>query len=144
MLNDFPFTNSQQVSKLSQVYLTVLTRIRKCMDGEPPMLLLAPRELTRITGSVESSLLLSQIIYWTDRTKNSDGWIYKTYQEWQEEIGLKKCRIISAKKKLESMGIIVTKVKKNYKGVPVIHYRLLVGSLLQTIDDYYSGRKKRK
>lgn len=145
MSDDFmPFTTSQQVSKLSAVYRTVFMKIRKCMDGEPPMLLLAPRELTRITGSIESSLLLSQILYWSDRTENDEGWIYKTYQEWHEEIGLKICRIKTARENLESMGIISTKVKKTYRGVPTIHYRLLIGNLLQIIDDYYTGLKKKE
>lgn len=145
MTDDFmPFTTSQQVSKLPAVYRTVLKKIRECLDGEQPMLLLAPRELTRITGSIESSLFLSQIMYWSDRTENKEGWIYKTYQEWHEEIGLKICRIKTAKENLESMGIIATKVKKTYRGVPTIHYRLMTGNLLQIIDDYYAGLEKKE
>jgi DnaD/phage-associated family protein len=75
------------------------------------------------TGDIETALFLSQVIYWTDRTTRKDGFFYKTDEEWREEIRLSRYAIRKARKKLEEMGILETKVKKA-NGNPTVHYRL--------------------
>jgi len=85
-------------------------------------ILTIPRIFIAYTGDLESALLLSQIIYWSD--KKDGGWIYKTYEEWFNEIGLNEYRVRKARKKLERMGVLETKVKKA-NGNPTLHYRLL-------------------
>ena len=47
-----------------------------------------PRLFIDWTGDHISALLLSQIIYWFSRTKDSDGWFYKSAKEWQDELGI--------------------------------------------------------
>jgi hypothetical protein len=36
--------------------------------------------------NVLSFFLTNQILYWTDRTSDPDGWFYKTYDDWDQEI----------------------------------------------------------
>jgi hypothetical protein len=43
-------------------------------------------ELVELTGDVISALLLQQLCYWTSRTRNADGWIYKTGPDLAEEL----------------------------------------------------------
>lgn len=43
------------------------------------------RAFARLAGSVHAGLLLSQAVYWSRRTSDSDGWFYKTQAEWTEE-----------------------------------------------------------
>ncbi|WP_299090429.1 helix-turn-helix domain-containing protein [uncultured Metabacillus sp.] len=74
-------------------------------------------------GDIESALMLSQILYWSDRTKSKDGYFYKSDGEWSEEIKLSKYAIRKARNKLEKLKIIETKVKKA-EGNPTVHYRL--------------------
>lgn len=40
------------------------------------------------SGSTSAAILLSQAWYWSARTKDSDGWFYKTEEDWEEETGL--------------------------------------------------------
>lgn len=92
------------------------------------------------TGSVESALLLSQIIYWTDRTTREDGFFYKTDDEWHKEIKISKYSIRKARKKLESMGFLETKIKKA-NGSPTVHYRLDKESFINSFISFLRNRK---
>jgi len=85
-------------------------------------LLAIPREFINITEDINSALLLSQLLYWTSKSKN-DGWIYKTYKDWNEEIGLSEYQVRLATKKLKSLHLVETKIKKA-NGNPTLHYRL--------------------
>ncbi len=57
------------------------------------------RALVDLTGSVQAALMLSQAIYWQERVTREDGWWYKSIDEWQEETGLNRRRLETARKK---------------------------------------------
>lgn len=44
--------------------------------------------LARLTGSVSSGIMLSQAIYWSSRTRDPDGWFWKSQKEWFDETAL--------------------------------------------------------
>lgn len=76
----------------------------------------------KITGSTNAALLLSQAFYWTKRTKDSEGWFWKTRDEWMEETGLTESELDGAREKCRSAGVIEEKLK----GVPAtLHYRVV-------------------
>jgi hypothetical protein len=75
-----------------------------------------------LTGSLEAALLLAQIIFWSDRTKDKAGWFAKSYKEWHEEIALSEYQVRNAAKTLIEFGV-ETKLKK-FNGSPTLHYRL--------------------
>jgi len=91
-------------------------------------------------GDIETAILLSQIIYWTDRTTRNDGFFYKTDEDWQEEIRLSKYAIRKARKKLEEMGFLETKVKKA-NGNPTVHYRLDRHRFVESFISFLRNRK---
>ena len=65
-------------------------------------ILTIPKELIHYCeGDINSALLLSQLIYWQDKIKNKEGWIYKTYKDWEDEICLNEYHIRKARKYLE-------------------------------------------
>lgn len=70
-----------------------------------------------------TAVLLNQIIYWSDKTSRKDGYFYKTYQEWQEEIYLSEYQVRKSVKKLKELGFLETSVKKA-NGNPTLHYKL--------------------
>lgn len=73
--------------------------------------------LVGVTGAV----MLSQALYWTKRTKNSDGWFYKTQEEWEEETGLTRFEQEGARKKLRGARFW----KEKLSGVPAtLHFRI--------------------
>lgn len=86
-------------------------------------ILTIPRVFIDYTGDIKSALLLSQLLYWSGKTKTDDGWVYKTYQEWNFEISLSKNEVYSAVKRLKALGILKTKVQKA-NGNPTVHYKI--------------------
>lgn len=81
-----------------------------------------PREfIVKLDGDVCAALFLSQLIYWSD--KGYDEWIFKSYADWEQELGLKKKKVMAIKAKLEMLGLIRTKVKK-VNNSPTVHYLL--------------------
>ena len=78
-----------------------------------------PRLLVLLTGSHTCALLLNQIIFWS--SKKDDGWFYKSYDNWNEELLLTKKQVMSYAEKLEKMGVIERKLKK-VKGAPTCWY----------------------
>lgn len=103
--------------------------------------LIIPRTYIDITGNIEDALLLSQIVYWTDRTKMDDGWFAKSYAEWQDEIALSKYQVMAATKRLAVAGV-ETMVRK-FNGAPTVHYRLRKSDFALWIVKKLDERKSR-
>ena len=66
---------------------------------------------------------LNQLVYWSDKTKRTDGYFYKTYKEWHEELRLSRYQIDKSIAKLKELGLIETALKKA-NGAPTLHYKL--------------------
>jgi hypothetical protein len=70
-------------------------------------------KLRRITGSTNATIFLCQLIYWIGKEdEKSDGWVYKTAEEIEEETGLSYDEQKTARKKLIENGIIQEKYKR--------------------------------
>lgn len=80
-------------------------------------------ELTRITQKTTATLLLCQLIYWGNKGKLAEGWVYKTSGELMDETGLTRHEQESARKKLRELGLITEKLAKQ-EGAPVVHFRV--------------------
>lgn len=76
------------------------------------------RAFVRLGIGVTGALFLSQALYWSKRTKDPEGWFYKTIEDWQEETGLTREEQLTIKKKLTNLGFL--EVKK--KGVPATNH----------------------
>ena len=46
------------------------------------------RHYVSLGCGINGSLMLSQMVYWSKRTKDQNGYFYKTQDEWLEETGL--------------------------------------------------------
>lgn len=94
-------------------------------------LITIPRVFMDYTEDINSALFLSQLLYWTGRTRN-DGWIYKTYIDWETEIGLSKYKVSKASNRLKKMNVLETKVKK-INGNSTVHYKVKVDALFNSL-----------
>ena len=65
-----------------------------------------PRLFIDWTGDHISALLLSQIIYWSSRTKDADGWFYKSAKDWEDELRISDYQLARATKKLRDAGVV--------------------------------------
>jgi len=66
--------------------------------------------LKKITGSTTATILLSQFLYWTDKT--GDGWIWKSADEIEEETGLTYNEQKTARRELVYLGLIQQERKR--------------------------------
>ena len=67
-----------------------------------------PPALIKAFGSVKLAILWSQFYYWSSRTTDKDGWIYKTHEQIFEETGLTRKEIMNAQalgKKLKVLEV---------------------------------------
>lgn len=53
---------------------------------------------------VTGALMLSQALYWANRTDNNSGWFWKTAEEWEEETGLTYEEQRTARKRLRGFS----------------------------------------
>jgi len=92
-------------------------------------ILTIPRLFLQMTGNDHTSaLLLSQCIYWADKTKDPDGWFYKTEDDWNEELGLSYYQVKRATKILRD--VLQTKVAcTNGDNITRTHYRIDISKL---------------
>jgi hypothetical protein len=63
----------------------------------------------RITGDAKAALFLSQLVYWTRRgadVLDNDGWVFKTRENWEAELGLSKHEQATARSTLIELGLI--------------------------------------
>lgn len=84
------------------------------------------RHFVSITGTINAALMLSQAVYWSQRTTLPNGWFYKTQPEWEDETGLTRREQDGARKILLACGLIA----EEKRGVPAkIHYQVQVEKL---------------
>jgi len=69
-------------------------------------LLTVPRAFIRLTGDTDSALLLSQLLYWTERAASPQGWVYKSRDDWRLELGLNRYRLDRARRRLRDLGVL--------------------------------------
>jgi hypothetical protein len=94
------------------------------------------RIFTKITDGktkvgVTGALMLSQAVYWSTRTKDNDGWFWKTADEWEEETGLTRREQETARKRLTKLGIL----EEKKMGVPCrMYFRIRESSLAHSVN----------
>jgi hypothetical protein len=57
-------------------------------------------------GSVNAAVVLCQLVYWTPRAKNDQGWIYKTQLELMQETGLSRHEQRAAREVLKDRDLL--------------------------------------
>ena len=78
-------------------------------------------QLARLFGSPEAAIYFQQLYYWSDKGVRSDGYIYKTKEEIEQETCLSRDRQDAIRKKLVKLGVLKTKLHRA-NGSPTLHY----------------------
>lgn len=72
------------------------------------------------------AMMLSQALYWRRRTRDEDGWFYKSQAEWQDETGMTRREQETARRRLAQAGLL----EEKRKGVPArLHFRVNIDAL---------------
>lgn len=85
-----------------------------------------------LLGDYHAAAFLNQLVYWSDKTKRTDGYFYKTHKEWYEELKLSRRQIDRSISKLKKLGLLETSLKKA-NGSPTLHYKLDTDKLVDSI-----------
>jgi hypothetical protein len=86
--------------------------------------------LARSLKSATAGIFLSQLLYWTPRTHNRDGWIWKTRDDIYQETALTRYEQESARKILKRARIL----EERLAGVPArMHFRIDLTELIKLL-----------
>lgn len=81
-----------------------------------------PKLYIKIAKGQRRGTVLNQCIFWSNKSECEDGWFYKTYEEWDDEICIPERTLRRYFERLENLGFIETKIKK-IRGLNVKHVR---------------------
>ena len=91
------------------------------------------RHYVSLGCGINGALMLSQMVYWSKRTKDKNGYFYKTQDEWEQETGLTRWEQETARKKLRELGF----VSEHKHGVPCkVHFRVEHDTLYKALVKY--------
>jgi hypothetical protein len=110
--------------------MTKQARLAARFFGTGNVLVIHRFTLDMLGGDHLAALFLEQLLYWTERTNDRDGWIVKTYEEWEAELGLSKYLVRRISDTLKPYGV-ETDVHRSpfHKMQPVVHYRVKLDAL---------------
>ena len=101
--------------------------IIKSIAGQTNILAI-PRLFVDITGDLTLAAMLSQLIYWSDRTSRADGFVFKSAADWGIEVGASGYAV----RKFKNLPFIETRIIKA-NGSPTTHYRVRFDELIDWI-----------
>jgi len=117
----------------------------KSLSETKGMILTYPLLVEFFDGDHNAAIFTNQILYWTERTTDPDGWFYKTYDEWETELQFSYYqvqrvifgdeRVQNPKRNLSDIGL-ETKVKMAPNGRNATYYRLDVPQFMGMFLDW--------
>jgi hypothetical protein len=136
------------MSKTQSIRDQINTLIRD-VTNENNLLLTTPLLVDFFDGDHNAAILLNQILYWTDRTSDPDGWFYKTHHDWFHELRFSAYqvrrvifgdhRVQSPKRNLWQVGL-ETVVRMAPNGRNATFYRLDVPQFIGLFVDWLEHR----
>ncbi|WP_318493818.1 ATPase [Photobacterium leiognathi] len=87
-------------------------------------------------GYLNQAAVLSQLVFWSEKTTRKDGWFYKRHEELADELGFSVDQVRYAVKKLKIRlsDSLDTSIKKA-NGVPTTHYKFNNSNLMKLISN---------
>lgn len=109
--------------------------------GQSNVLVINTHVLKFFGGNFDVAAMFSQLFYWSDKTDDPDGWIFKSAEDWYNELCLSKYRSTQARKGLEKIGLIETEIHR-IGTAPTCHYRVNVEKFIEDFEAFLSEQKK--
>jgi len=90
--------------------------------------------LARMTGNPKAAIVLSQLAHWTRTGRDvaqTNGWIFKTQQQWWLETGLSRAELDTARRRLRNLGF----VEETLAGRPAtLWYRMNLPNIARALE----------
>lgn len=113
-----------------------MIKLIKSISGQANILTI-PRVYIGFTKSHRAALFLSQCVYWSDRSRLPDGWFYKSFREWHDELGLNQHAVETCVKTLKAGEWLHTKIE-TVATSPTTFYRADLDQIAISIRSYLS------
>lgn len=102
--------------------------------------------IAKAFDSVKLAILWSQLYYWSDKSKDPNGWVYKTRDELYEETGLKRREQENARSLGKKLGVLH---EKKAGSPPVIHFKVDIEKTTEVLENFLKDeptetKKKKK
>ncbi|UTH14064.1 conserved phage C-terminal domain-containing protein [Macrococcus equipercicus] len=94
-------------------------------------------------GDLEGGAYLSQLVYWSDKGQREDGYFYKSYKDWKDEMGLSQYKVNKLARILQQRDLLKTKTIKA-EGSPTVHYKLDKTNLTKAIIEFIKELQEKK
>lgn len=117
-----------------------LQKIFQSLSGESQAVIAVPTELIHFIGNPNKAVLLAQLIYWSDKGIRKDGLIWKSYAEIFDSTGIKQKTCNRYYNEFREMGFFHWR-QKLACGKNVVHYKLDLDKLTESIKTYWLGRE---
>ena len=121
----------------------------KSVSEAKGMILTYPLLVAFFDGDHNAAIFTNQVLYWTDRTSDPDGWFYKTHKDWEAELQFSYYqvqrvifgdeRVQNPKRNLMDIGL-ETKVKMAPNGRNATFYRLDVPQFVAMFVDWIEAK----
>ena len=86
--------------------------------------------LARLGGSATAGLFLSQLLYWTGKGADEEGWIFKSQAEWTAETCLSRHEQEQARATWKELGVL----EEKREGLPCrLYYRIAIDRLRELL-----------
>ena len=104
-------------------------------------ILTIPKLYIKITNNYEKAAILNQIVFYSNKSKLTDGWFYKSYGEWDEEIMIQERTLRRILDSLKKSDLIFTKTNKIY-GKRVLMCKPNICKIIELIKETLSQTDK--
>jgi len=128
------------VTKKSNYYEQFFNEIKN-ETGENRAIVVSTVLCAAMGNDLAGGVFLSQLIYWSDKGKRLDGYVWKSASEWKKETFLSNYQIVKIRKKLLKLGLIEAKLQKA-QGTPTVHYKLNRDNLEKWILNFIKNQSK--
>jgi len=97
-------------------------------------------ELTK--GNGRASIFLQQCIWYSDKGQRGNGWFYKSFSEWHDELFFPRQGVETAVRELKKLGVLETEISMA-GGHPTTYYRVDIDHLYEMVEalGYVIGQK---
>lgn len=141
--------NSKRKKQFSVKIRETIQSLIKQATGERNTVLTPRLFIDLLDGDCNAALVLNQVLYWCERSTHPEGWFYKTYDQWHEELHLTKYqikrvfdgdpRVAKPKKTLRDIGV-ETQVRRAPSGSPTVHYRIDLPRFMMVLRTFLAER----
>jgi len=90
-------------------------------------------------GSIKLGILWCQLNYWKNKTKDPDGWIYKTQEDMYEETAMSRKNTDTARELGEKIGVLEC---KRMGKTGVVHYRINFERSIEIFQKFIASKEK--